>query len=366
MKKGKAYVPFRFRLAPIKKMAFFHFHKSPDSEYEAFELDYIKGEPYGEGYRVVAWRTDGYRDSYLQDTLTIPENEEILSIGGKGLKEREEVAFENTYFKHEKGMFQAGFTFKDKLNRRIALTVEESLDKDTKPLFWLPSVGKHTENPQSLPLFFLYNFDFARKKDTELSFSIDGKEKQIDSFAFPKDFQTRHFVEFSTDTVICNFNEEGRYTLNEVDVNQDGIAKIDKQTLQYETEGELYRLEKITLEHESHPVEVTFSPAFPNHEEVMDGKPHYGELMINPEGDSGSLKGKYNVVYQQGKAVINLSFSEPWDASYGTQYERLIGSLTSNETKWYQSYSCTQIVNLENMDTTIQWERVNPERRTRL
>lgn len=363
MKKGKAFVPFRFRLTPIKKMAMFHFHKSPDTEYEAFELHYISGEPYGEGFRVLAWRTDGYRDSYIQDTLTISENEEILATGGKGLKERYFISFDEVYFKRDGGKLKAGFDFVDKLDRRIKLDVEESLEKDTKPLFWLPSVGKNTEDPQSLPLFFLYDFDFARKRDTTLTFSIDGKEKEVDPFAFPKDFQSRHYVEFSMNTVVCNFNEQGRYTLAEVDVDEQGRAEGKDQTYVYEESNGLYKLKKMTLEHDRHPVEVTFTPAFPNHEEVTDGKPHYGELKINPAGESGSLKGKYNVIYQQGKAVIHLTFAEPWNSPNGMSSEKIIHSISPNEKKWYQSYSCTQIVNLEDMDTTIKWERVNPERR---
>jgi len=198
MKKGKAYVPFRFRLSPIKKMAMIHFHKNPDSEYEAFELHYINGEPYGEGFRVLAWRTDGYRDSYVQDTLTISEQEEILSIGGKGLKERYTVEFDEGYFEHANGQLDAGFVFNDKLGRRIVLYVDERVDKDTKPLTWLPSVGNHIQEPHSMPLFFLYNFDFARKRDTEIFLSIDGQVVEVDPFAFPKDFQARYYVEFST------------------------------------------------------------------------------------------------------------------------------------------------------------------------
>lgn len=365
MKKGKAYVPFRFKLSPIKKMAMIHFHKNPDSEYEAFELHYISGEPYGEGFRVLAWRTDGYRDSYVQDTLTISEDEEILSIGGKGLKERYTVEFDEGYFEHANGQLDAGFVFNDKLGRRIVLYVDERVDKETKPLTWLPSVGNHIQEPHSMPLFFLYNFDFARKRDTEIFLSIDGQVVEVDPFAFPKDFQARYYVEFSTDSVVTNFNEAGRYTLEQVQIDEDGIARGEHNTYLYETtKNDLYKLKRITVDHETNPVEVTFDPAFPNHQEVKEGRPIYGEFEIVPSGEAGSLKGKYNVVHQQGKAVINLSFPENWNTPKGANIERVINSMTPNIKSWYRTYQCTQVVKLENMDTTVQWKRIDPDRRT--
>ncbi|MCC5893860.1 MAG: hypothetical protein JJU16_00135 [Alkalibacterium sp.] len=365
MKKNTAYVPFRFRLNPIKRMAMFHFHKNPDSEYEAFEFHYIDGEPYGKGFRVLAWRTDGYRDSYVQDTLSIPEEEEILSIGGKGLKERFVVDFDEAYFEHANGQLDAGFVFFDKRDRRIVLYVDEQIDKETKPLTWLPSVGNHIEEPHSMPLFFLYNFDFARKRDTEFFLSIDGEMIDIDPFAFPKDFQARYYIEFSTDSVVTNFNESGRYTLERVDIDENGIAEGKHNTYLYEKSNDLNKLKRITVNHETNPVEVEFTPAFPNHLEVKEGRPIYGEFEIIPSGEAGSLNGKYNVVYQQGKAIINLSFPDSWNTPKGANIERVINSMTPNIKSWYRTYQCTQIVQLEDMDTSIQWKRVDPDRRTK-
>lgn len=365
MKKGNAYVPFRFKLRPIKKMAMFHFHKNPDSEYEAFEFHYINGEPYGEGFRVLAWRTDGYRDSYVQDTLNLSEEEDVFSIGGKGLKERHVVTFDEAYFEYVDGQLNAGFVFNDKLDRRTVMYVDERIDKDSTPLTWLPSVGNHLTEPHSMPLFFLYNFDFARKRDTDIFLSIDGEMIDVDPFAFPKDFQARYYVEFSTETVVTNFNEAGRYTLEHVEIDENGIAEGDNNTYEYESSNDLYKLKKITVNHDHYPIDVEFSPAFPNHREVMDAKPMYGEFEIRPSGEAGTLKGKYNVVYQQGKAIINLSFPNSWNTPKGANLERVVNSMTPNIKTWYRTYQCTQIVNLEDMDTTIRWKRVDPDRRTR-
>lgn len=57
-------IPFELKYIPIKKLALINFEKNPDSVYNALELQYLDGEEYGTGYRVVAYRCDGFVDVY--------------------------------------------------------------------------------------------------------------------------------------------------------------------------------------------------------------------------------------------------------------------------------------------------------------
>lgn len=50
----KGYLPIIVKYSPIRKLAIIPFEKSPDTIYRGFELQYIDGEPYGVGYRVLA------------------------------------------------------------------------------------------------------------------------------------------------------------------------------------------------------------------------------------------------------------------------------------------------------------------------
>lgn len=364
MAKSKVYVPFRFRLSPIKKMAMIHFHKDPDEEYVALEFQYIKGEGYGEGFRVLAWRRDGYRDSYLDKHVYLPEDEEVLSIGGKGLKERHRVSFDEAYFEHTEGQLDAGFVFNDKMNRRIVLYVDEKIKKDSQTLTWLPSVGNHTEEPHSMPLFFLYDFDFARKRDTDVFLSIDGVSKNVDPFAFPKNFQARFYVEFSTNSVVTNFNEAGNYKMAEVAVDETGTAVDQDKEYYYEKYNDLYHLKKMVLKHDRYPVDIDFSPSFPNHEELQEGIPKFGEFTIRPSGNIGTLTGKYTVIKQNKQATITLTFSESWQTPKGTLSEQVMSSITPNIKSWYKTYHCVQVVHLESFETNVKWNRVDSNRRT--
>lgn len=56
----KGYLPIIVKYSPIRKLAIIPFEKSPDTIYRGFELQYIDGEPYGVGYRVLAHEFEFY------------------------------------------------------------------------------------------------------------------------------------------------------------------------------------------------------------------------------------------------------------------------------------------------------------------
>ena len=73
----KGYLPIIVKYSPIRKLAIIPFEKSPDTIYRGFELQYIDGEPYGVGYRVLAYRNDNYVDVYDDVALNFNENEKF-------------------------------------------------------------------------------------------------------------------------------------------------------------------------------------------------------------------------------------------------------------------------------------------------
>ena len=74
----KGYLPIIVKYSPIRKLAIIPFEKSPDTIYRGFELQYIDGEPYGVGYRVLAYRNDNYVDVYDDVALNFNENEKYV------------------------------------------------------------------------------------------------------------------------------------------------------------------------------------------------------------------------------------------------------------------------------------------------
>lgn len=365
MENAKVYLPFRFRLTSIKRTALINFKKDPDSEYTSFELQVMETDTGGEGYQVLAWRRDGYKDVYMQEDLRIDESEQLLTVGGKGIGETYKVQFTEGYFEEVgENQLKIGFLFYDKNDRRIVFHLTEDLAKDSNQLSWLPSVGSKMVEPSAMPLFYLYDFDFIRKKGTKVFLSIDGEEHAIDSYAFPKDFQPRINIQYSMDTVITNFNENRKTPLVYQELDENNQVKYNGKTSQYEYVDGNYHLKTITLEHPRHPVNIDFNPSFPSQAELEEANPKFGEFTIEPSGKLGKVTGQYNVVRQQGKAIINLSFREGWQTESNAGYNVLINNLsTADITDWYKSYHCVEVIDLDTQEVEVSWKRINPERR---
>ncbi len=72
-------IPFGLTYNPMKKLALINFEKNPDSVYLGLEPQYFDDEIYGKGYRVIAYRHDGYVDVYNDVSLNDVENESFTS-----------------------------------------------------------------------------------------------------------------------------------------------------------------------------------------------------------------------------------------------------------------------------------------------
>lgn len=361
----KAYVPFRFRYTPIVRTVLIRFRKDPDHIYDAFELQAYKQEDeiY---YRVLAERKDGFKDLYQDPRIELGDGEYELNIGGRGIGEVYDTKFTKGYFTEKDGHVRIGFAFTDNEGRVIDFEVDENLEKDTNHLSWLPSVGAKVEDPNSVPLFFLYDFDFIRKSGTDVKLTIGDIEHNIDPYAIPKDMQSRYNIQYSLNSVITNFNEARESKMPLIELDENGVGYYKDKKYIYELIDGHYNLARIVLEKPEIPVEITFDPPFPDYTEIQENIPMFGNFVIRPSEELGTLTGRYNVTKQQDNAVINLNFTEGWSPNEKELYVNLLRERTSNRiTDWYKAYQCTEILNLNTFETSVTWKRVDPNRNKR-
>lgn len=358
----KAHVPFCFRYTPIVRTVLIKFKKDSDQLYSALELQVI--EQNGERlYQVLATRDDEYKDVYQDPKIQLDDGELELNIGGRGIGDVYTTTFTEGYFEEKDGHVRIGFAFTDKDDRLIKFAVDENLDKDTKHLSWLPSVGSSLVNPQSVPLFFLYNFDFIRKAGTEVELVIDGADHNIDPYAIPKDFQARLNIQYSLNSVVTNFNEAREMVMPEIELDEHHIGEYNGKKFHYNVVDGHAQLAQIVLQEGNHPVTVTFDPPFPDSTEIEENIPMFGEFIIQPSEKLGTLTGRYNITKQNNKAMINLSFAEGWSPNENELYSKLLRERTGGRlTDWYKEYQCLEVVDLETLETKVEWKKVNPER----
>lgn len=366
MKEGgsmvKAYVPFRFRYTPIVRTVLIRFRKDPDHLYNALELQVVNqdGQNY---YRVLAERKDEYKDVYQDPRIQLDEGELELNIGGRGMGDVYPAEFTKGHFIEENGHVKIAFAFKDKESRVIDFEVDEDLEKETKHLSWLPSIGAKLENPESVPLFFLYDFDFIRKSGTDVKLTIGGIEHSIDPYAIPKDLQSRYNIQYSLNSVVTNFNESREAKMPMIDLDDQGVGYYKGKKYIYKIVDGDYNLERIILERPPIPVEVTFDPPFPDYTELDENIPWFGNFIIRPSEELGTLTGRYNVTKQNNNAIINLNFTEGWSPNEKELYYSLLRERHSNRlTDWYKAFQCTEILDLNTFETKVSWKKVDPER----
>lgn len=349
-------IPFGLKYIPMKKLAIINFEKKPDKVYIGLEMQYFDGDLYGKGYRIIAYRCDGYVDVYDDISLNYIE-EETFDVTGKGLCERKRVVIENPVFQIKDGCLLVSFKFIDKNGRTITAKITEHSTQKTKGLNLLAPIGSSTENPSYLPLFFLYDFDFVRKHNTYTELIIDGKIIKQDSFPIPvpKDFQRRYYSRYTLDCQIIEFASAKSCILNEYIPDASGFVAHGLVKYQY-SKG---KLQKIILEHPNHPIYIDFGLGFPDVRNLDDHKEYVDVFKINAGVDMGSLSGKYSVKKEDDTAKIQLIPTGGWSPVPNSLLTKIMFSKKSVFCNWPKTYRYTQNINIGNLYSVSNWERIN-------
>lgn len=365
----QAYIPFDVRIVPIKKTAMIRFRMDPDQEYNSFEFQVFEVEGH-EFYGILALRKDGYKDFYLEKGYGLAPDDDLLTVGGKGLADRYETVFTEAFFEEEGDRLNIGFVFKDKLDRTVKFYVDEQNEEKRGHFSWLPAVGRRIIDPNALPLFFLYDFDFVTEHGTQSHLSIDNTPHKIDPYVFPKKFQSRLGVQYSTNALIINFNEKRLTHMPTLNLDKNGTGHYKGKDYRYEkvsSEGSQephFRLKEIKVHHDSHPTSFIFDPAFPTERDLEEAKPEYGTFTIKPTAELGEVTGSYNVTLQNDQLIIILHFKQGWRPNKEADNYPVIHSISSSSLKdWYLGYQCIQIVDLKSGKVSSEWMHLDSNRR---
>ena len=120
----KIYLPVIVKDSPIRRLALIPFEKYPDTIYRGFELQFIDGEPYGVGYRVLAYRNDNFVDVYDDEALNFNENEKF-NVVENGLHKHIQTQINNVRLCKVDNNQVISFEFVDIQDRKISVHIEE-------------------------------------------------------------------------------------------------------------------------------------------------------------------------------------------------------------------------------------------------
>lgn len=344
----KSIIPFIVNYSPIKKLAIIPFEKKTDIIYRGFELQYIDGEPYGKGYRIIAYRNDKYVDVYDDFSLKFQNNEKF-DVAEKGLNKHVQASIEKTYLEKQNNCECISFSFKDLKNRKIDFYIKEFSRKKSIPMNLLAPIGNGSKRPNFLPLFFMYDFDFIRKKDTQIECKIEDKKVTIDKFPMPMNMQFRYYARYSNKCELLEFANTD--SLPFIEVELDGNSYVDKN-IEYIFKDS-NSLSEIIVHLEDGKIEINFLPSFNMNENTK------GIFKIYPKEEMGNLEGIYEIVRYENKIAIKLVPKNGWTSVPNSFITKMILNSNSIFCKWSKNYEYVEEIDVQKKLVKAKWNNNN-------
>ena len=345
----KCILPFVINYSPIKRLAIIPFEKNPDKIYRSFELQYIDGEPYKKGFRVIGYRLDNYVDVYDDVSLNFQENE-TFNVAENGLNKHIQVPIKNTHLEKIDNCEWLSFSFNDLENRKIDFNIKEASKKKSIPMNLLAPIGYGSKKPNFLPLFFMYNFDFIRKSHTEITCKIANQEIIIDKFPMPINMQFRYYARYSNECELIEFANTDSLSFKEIDLTNNSYQDKNIEYIFDESNS----LNKIIIHLNNGNIDIKFFPSFNINKNTK------GIFKICPKKEMGYLKGTFEINRNNNKVFIKLIPDKGWVSVPNSFITKMILNPRSVFCKWSKNYEYIEEIDLEKKIIKAKWHNNNP------
>ncbi len=344
----KNIIPFEVKYSPIKKLAIIPFEKHPDKIYKGFELQFLEGDTYGKGYRIIAYRNDNYVDVYDDFSLLFKEDEKF-DVAENGLNKHIHTSIENVTFDKQNNCECISFSFKDIENRKINFSLKELSKKKTTPMNLLAPIGYGSKKPNFLPLFFLYDFDFIRRRNTEIDCRINNKIILVDKFPIPMNLQFRYYARYSNKCELLEFANTDASNLLEVEIKNNSY--FDKN-IEYIFDDCRF-LSNIIVHLEDSKIDIIFDP------NLNMNASSQGSFKIQPKKEMGFIEGLYEIKRKDLKIFIKLIPNGGWTSVPNSNITKMILKSNSIFCRWSKNYEFTEEIDIEKKFVRAKWENKN-------
>lgn len=345
----KGYIPIIVNKSPIRKLAIIPFEKSPDTVYRGFELQFIEGEPYGTGYRVLAYRNDRSVDVYDDMSLNFLVNERF-NVVENGLHKHVQTKINNVQLCKVDNNQIISFEFVDIQGRIISVHIEEKGKRKSKGMNLLAPIGVGSKVPEYLPVFFMYDFDFMRKNKSVVSCNIDGKEIKIDNFPMPMNGQSRLYARYSNECELLEFANTCMSELQEIELDETNTY-CDRNVEYYFDAKDM--LTKIIVRFEKQSVQICFDAGL-----CLD-KSCIGEFVIKPREQMGYIQGEYSVQRGSEETIFSMMPKSGWISKPNSFLTKLILNKNTVFCSWSKKYKYNATIDLSMGKIEASWENGN-------
>lgn len=213
----------------------------------------------------------------------------------------------------------------------------------------LAPIGVGSKTPDYLPVFFMYDFDFIRKRKTIVSCNIDGKDIKIDGFPMPMNGQTRLYARYSNECELLEFANASITELQEVELNENNI--YSKDNVEYIFEGSDV-LKKVIVHFNEQEVQICFDTG------LSLGKSCAGEFTIKPREQMGYVKGEYSVQCEKN-TILKMMPKYGWSSKPNSLITRFILGKNSVFCSWSKTYMYEAVIDLVGRKVEACWVNGN-------
>ncbi|MDO5499409.1 MAG: hypothetical protein Q4F67_06985 [Propionibacteriaceae bacterium] len=339
-------LPLTVAIADVQRLALLEMAPGSDPVYEGFEPQFID-RGHERGYRIIAYRNDGYVD-YYDDLALSAEPDEASRVTGKGrLNYSRQDLGAPVIERDEQGRAAIRFSFTDVEGRAIRADLRERTTKRSVPLNLLAPVGLSAVDPEYFPLFLLNDFEFFRVGGADLDLTIDNRSMPLQDFPVPLPVQgqRRNFVKYTMDSEIITVFPTSAPTAQRVrtsgDSHQDGEVT-------YLFDGEA--LERIFVR----GTEIVFDPAL---DLSASGT---GRLTMSSHPDRGLVGGPYEVSSDGTTARITLAIDQVQVPRQRGLLYRLIVNDSSMFGTWPKAYSYAATIHRDSGAIDARWINAKP------
>ncbi len=352
-------IPFEIKIDPMERLLLINIDNDPDSVYLGFEPQVFDDDIHGTGHIVIGWRVDGWVDVFHEPGLTL--DPDGYDITGKGLAHMVERDMADCFFYVDEAGVQAYYSFEDLEGRTIELKVHEYSSRKRQPFGLLAPMGEAAADPSALPLILLHDFYFVRRKDTDISVTIDGRSHELDKLPLPLNWSLMYFTRYSPDPLIVTLNPVFEGTLPVLEVTNETVVTNGDTTYEIAFDKGTPVLKSIQRHHKEHVVSISFEPAFPNLSAFAEKASVKGSFAFSGHHSTGKVEGHYTVEHIDNEIQVVLVPSKGWIPQPTSLSLRFLYTVARTFKNWPKSYQWTaSVVDAEEsgLHMSSSWERL--------
>ena len=331
----KIALPIRIGIDSMERLLVASFKGDP--EFEMIEPQIFDDPANGKGMRVLRYRKDQKVDVYWQPGVKTDRS--TISIGG-GIGDFQEVSIEPARFEITDRGIDLHLVFTDAQKRTVEFKILENTFVNNRfPL--LAPVGKDINNPLRLFLVYMHEFDFVRKKGTEVLARIGDRELLPASFPILRNYKKVMLMRYSAMLVIGTMNPKADMPVV-FEISVPGNVEIDGMRVFVDEYG---KTNQISAGQELRKVEVDFDPGFPNLLDLSEGTTEEGRWTFRIS-DIVITGGTYNLMRKGDSVAVEIDVTEPWKPSGLPLSFEIFTQLVRSFRNWPTTYKWRGIVRL--------------------